>query len=133
MTKKKDTKARPLSDGKPNVVMIKDKEYVIPDTISIELYEKVIPMIDMLDANKLRSPDLKLGEIAKMLAAKGQLNNFVHVVLGLEKVETDLDFSIALKVICDFFMLNASSMILSGIFFMAEEIQQGIVKEAKAS
>ena len=134
MSKNKDVEATPKVVSKPNAVEINGKDYNIPETISIELYEKIIPIIDKLDSNKLRSPDLKLGEVAKMLASIGELKNFVELVLGMEEEAKNLDFSIALKVICDFFMLNASSMILSGIFFMAEEVQQGMESEAaKAS
>ena len=52
MSKNKDVEATPKVVSKPNAVEINGKDYNIPETISIELYEKIIPIIDKLDSNK---------------------------------------------------------------------------------
>ena len=105
-------------------VLIGGQEYNIAENISVDLYERVIPIIDELPSNELRSPDLKLGEITKMLAQKKLLKKFVAIVLGAKEENLKgMGFEEAMNVVVTFFLKNASSMILSGIFYLDEQAQ----------
>ena len=105
-------------------ILIGGQEYRIAENISVDLYERVIPIIDELPQEELRSPDLKLGEITKMLAQRKLLKKFVAIVLGQEeKKMKDIGFDDAMNVVVNFFLKNASSMILSGIFYLDEQAQ----------
>ena len=122
MSEKSSETKSPLKQEVEAPILINGKEYEIPIGITVELYEKIIPIIDKLDQNQLRSSDLKLGEVAKMLASVGALKDFVSVVLGAKIKDLDnLPFDTAMRVCVNFFMKNATSMILSGIFYMEEQ------------
>lgn len=108
-------------------VTIANKEFTIPDVLTVEIYEKILPIISKLPEHKLLEKDIKLSEIAMLLASVKELSNFLSIILNDDpKVFTNIDINEAINVISLFFSKHGLTFMITGTFYFPKELQKQI-------
>lgn len=108
-------------------VTVGNKEYSIPQVLTVELYETILPILSKLPEHKLLEKDIKLSEITMLLAQANELTNFLGLILNEDaKVFKNIDINEAINVVSIFFSSYGLIFMTTGLFYFPQELQEKI-------